>query len=272
MYACKESIRRLSAKPCKKSINVLNIDGQERHYEARIVPFGEDTALSIVRDVTAHKHIEFALLASVKEKMGLLNEVHHRVKNNLQIVFSLLRLEAGRTATTETKLILTDMQNRIRAMALLHESLYLNGAHTSVNLNEYLQQLASQLFSVSLFQPHAISLQVEMVTVRVSMDQATPCGLLVNELLTNCLHHAFPNGRSGIVKISLTKMGEQGELCLSICDNGIGIPQELAETRKKSLGLQLVHDLTRQLKGKLEYNNADGACYHIRFKADQASN
>lgn len=247
---------------------VLTLNGEVRHYEARIAPFGNDTALSIVRDVSAHKRAEFALLASLQEKLGLLNEVHHRVKNNLQIITSLLRLEASRCSAAETKLILSDMQNRIRAMALLHESLYRNGAHTSVDLNEYLQQLATQVFSATLIQPHAISLHLDLTTVRVSMDQATPCGLLVNELLTNCLNHAFPKERSGIVKLELKRTATPNEVCLCVSDNGIGLPDEMAQPSKKSLGLQLVHDLTRQLKGKLQSSNQGGTTFSIVFIAE----
>ncbi len=270
---CMQGIHSAIEQQTRQEVNyTLKLDEQERHYEARIVPFGEDTALSIVRDVTAHKEVEIALLASVKEKMGLLNEVHHRVKNNLQIVFSLLRLEAGRSNTAETKAILTDMQNRIGAMALLHESLYMHGAYTSVNLNEYLQQLANQIFSASVIEPNAISLQFSMDTVRVSMDQATPCGLLVNELLTNCLQHAFPDGRSGQVALGLRKISDDGMLCLSIADNGIGIAAEIFQMKRKSLGMQLVHDLARQLKGTLECQTTNGTSYQIRFKADETNN
>lgn len=204
----------------------------------------------VVRDVTARRQAEEAMALALKEKERLLKEVHHRVKNNLQIITSLLRIETTRAAESATKQVLKDMQARILAMALLHETLYKSGNFGRVELGAYLQQLAQQFFRAQALTSGPVELQLAIEPVEVDIDQAIPCGLIVNELLTNALKHAFPSGRSGFVRVRLDSE-ESGPVTLQVSDNGIGLPPDFDSRRGTSLGLQLVSDLARQVSGEL---------------------
>lgn len=233
----------------------LRANGEEFAIEASISQFdvkGEKQYTIIMRDISERRRIESALQTSLAEKTGLLNEVHHRVKNNLQVITSLLRLEAGRSDHADTRAVLTEMQARIRAMALLHESLYRSGIFASVDLGAYLQQVVSQAFRTQFSRAGAVRLQLDLASVQVSMDQAMPCGLLVNELISNCFKHGFPDERSGELKVSLQALPGTDQVHLLVSDNGLGLPVDFAEKAESSLGLQLVSDLARQLGGKLE--------------------
>ena len=203
-------------------------------------------------DITERRRIQTALQSSLAEKTGLLNEVHHRVKNNLQVITSLLRLEAGRSDHPDTKAVLTEMQARIRAMALLHESLYRKGIFASVDLANYLSQVVTQAFRAQLSRVGMVRLQLDLASVQVSMDQAMPCGLLVNELISNCFKHAFPEERDGELIVSLQPVAGTDQLRLLVSDNGLGLPENFAEKIEHSLGLQLVSDLAKQLGGELK--------------------
>jgi two-component sensor histidine kinase len=224
---------------------------------------------SIGEDITARKQAEEALQSSLREKEALLKEVHHRVKNNLQVITSLLRLESGRSTHADTKSVLVDMQGRIRSMALLHESLYRSGTFASVDLGVYLKQLVTQAFRALDAQSGAIHLHLELASVRVAMDQATPCGLLVNELVSNCLKHGFADGRGGEVRVVLQEL-DGNQLRLSVSDNGVGLPDDFTLRRENSLGLQLVADLTRQIGGILQVATDRIAMFVVTFTIDAA--
>jgi PAS domain S-box-containing protein len=227
--------------------------------------------LSTLIDITQRKRADEALQVTLRDKVALLHEVHHRVKNNLQVITSLLRLEAGRSDKTEVKSVLQDMQGRIRSMALLHETLYNAGNFASVDLGHYLKQIATQAFRSQ--SSGAVRLNLDLNQVSVSMEQATPCGLLVNELISNCLKHAFPQGRTGEVCIDLHVVAKSEEDAaqwrLCVRDNGIGLAPDFEHRRSKSLGLQLVTDLARQLGGVLSIDSVPasgtGAMFAVIF-------
>jgi two-component sensor histidine kinase len=202
----------------------------------------------------------------VAEKTALLKEVHHRVKNNLQVITSLLRLEAARAepAGSHTQVVLGEMQGRIRSMALLHESLYRANSFAQVDLGAYLKQLSQQAFRASA-DSGTVRLEQDMVQVPVSLDQATPAGLLVNELISNSLKHAFPQGRSGVVRVTLQPTLD-GRWCLQVSDDGIGLPGDFAARRTQSLGLQLVDDLAQQMQGSLHVESSAGASGGSSFR------
>jgi PAS domain S-box-containing protein len=259
-----------------KAEEINTVDGTQKSvtYQTTKMPLrrpdGSIYALcGISTDISEIRHTQEALQASLKEKVALLNEVHHRVKNNLQVITSLLRLEARRSNQPDTKTVLTEMQGRIRSMALLHESLYRSGIFASVELGTYLRQLATQAFRAQSSINGSIQLQLDLNPVQVSMDQATPCGLLVNELISNCLKHGFPDNRQGDVRIALqTLAGTTGgatrvRLCVS--DTGIGLSADFESRRGNSLGLQLVSDLTQQLGGCLEIGPGPGAAFTVTF-------
>ncbi|WP_414661464.1 PAS domain-containing protein [Horticoccus sp. 23ND18S-11] len=219
-------------------------------------------------DLTERKESQEALQSLLKEKEALLKEVHHRVKNNLQVITSLLRLEAARGAQSDTKATLMAMQGRIRSMALLHESLYRSGMFAAVDLGAYLRQIATQSFRSLVPTPSPIRLELDLVAVHVGMDHAIPCGLLVNELIANCLKHGFPDQRAGEVRVELHRCEGDGMLRLRVSDTGAGLPADFAERRGDSLGLQLVSDLALQLQGTLEIGAGPVATFTITFSPD----
>ena len=215
----------------------------------------------IISDITERKQAEDAVRLSLEEKEGLLREVHHRVKNNLQVILSLLRLEASRSEVADTRRVLKDMQGRILSMAVLHETLYRSGHFGHVDLGSYLRQLAQQVFRATA---GATRLNLDLSPVSVEIDQAIPCGLIVNELLTNSLKHAFTEGPEGEVTVSLTQDAGR-EVRLAVTDTGVGLPADFETRRGRSLGLQLVTDLTRQLHGQFTVGPGPGAQFIVAF-------
>ena len=213
------------------------------------------------------KQAEDTLRASLREKESLLKEVHHRVKNNLQVITSLLRLEAGRSDQPDTKSVLKEMQNRIRSMALLHETLYRSENLERVDLPGYIKQLTTHLYRSMVPEPGSIQLHLDLAPVSLALDQAVPCGLLVNELVSNCLKHAFPDGRTGEVRIDLQLVDGGQKIRLRVSDTGVGLPTDFEEKRTKSLGLQLVSDLIKQLNGQIEIGGGPGtgAVFEVTF-------
>ena len=223
----------------------------------------------LMLDITEQKRAQEILQTTLQEKTSLLNEVHHRVKNNLQVITSLLRLESRRSKGSGTQNILTDMQGRIRSMALLHESLYRSGIFASADLGAYLKELATQAFRAQM-RNDKVMLRLDLESVRVSMDQATPCGLMVNEIFSNSLKHAFPDGLGGEVRVSLHALEGTEQVRIRVSDSGIGLPDDIEERSTHSLGLQLVADLAHQIGGQLvinegQANRADNATRQTVF-------
>ena len=249
---------------------LLMADGRIKHVEEMCEPtFSPDgkplQSRGTVQDVTERVLAAEVIQLSLREKDALLNEVHHRVKNNLQVISSLLRMEAGRSAQPDTKSVLGEMQGRIQAMALLHESLYRSGTFAAVDLGAYLRQVAIQSFRTLTTSQGAVQLHVDLASVQVEMDQAVSCGLLVNELISNCLKHGFPAGRTGEVRLELQRVDGMPELRLRMSDTGVGLPADFEAKRGHSLGLQLVSDMARQLDGRLEIGPGPGAVFTVTF-------
>ena len=208
------------------------------------------------------------LQVSLREKESLLKEVHHRVKNNLQIINSLLRMETGRHPEDAASHVLRDMQGRIRSMALLHESLYRSGSLASVDLGDYVKNLANQTFGSLIGQTHKIRLQVDVDSVQVAMDQALPCGLILNELMANAIKHAFPENKSGEIRVQLKPVKGGPQFRLSVSDTGVGLPANFKERSEKSLGVNLFRDLARQLEGEWEVGPGSAAHFAVVFKPE----
>jgi PAS domain S-box-containing protein len=225
--------------------------------------------VSTIQAGREREEADLALRASLKEKEALLKEVHHRVKNNLQVIASLLRLESNRIDHAVTKGVLKDMQNRIQAMAGLHETLYRSGNFAQVDLAAYLKQLTNQLSRSLSMGPGRVSFHLSLVSVGLDLDQAIPCGLIVNELASNALKHAFPDGRSGEVRVELDQV-QDGTLLLRVSDDGIGLPADFEARRGKSLGLQLVSDLARQLQGTFRIAPGPRAVFEVTFLPNNA--
>lgn len=212
---------------------------------------GGGNVASFIRDITERKRAEAETAASLREKEKLLREIHHRVKNNLQIITSLLRLESARRTAPGIKAVLGEMQSRVLAMALLHETLYRTGDFGHLNLAAYLENLGKQLLRAQGGLYGAVALELGLEAVAVDLDQAIPCGLAVNELLTNCLKHAFGERAGGTIRMTLTEAPDLG-ICIAVSDDGRGLPEDFDERRRQSLGLQLVSDLAAQLRGRLD--------------------
>jgi PAS domain S-box-containing protein len=226
---------------------------------------GERLLLAFAHDITERKQADAELLVALNEKTALLKEVHHRVKNNLQVITSLLSLEAARCNDLATKTVLKDMKGRIRSMALLHETLYRTGIFAGVDLSRYLKQLATEVFRTmaTTTTATAVSLECALTPLHLEMDQALPCGLLINELLTNSLKHAFPQGGKGIVNVELKLIDDI--VHLSVSDTGVGLAPNFNLQQMASLGLHLVADLATQLGGTLQIETGQGATFVVTF-------
>ena len=207
---------------------------------------------------------EEALKVSLGEKELLLKEIHHRVKNNMQVVSSLLDLQANQLDDPVALDMFRDGQNRVRTMALVHEKLYQTDNLARIDMADYVAELATDLMESYEREANSVSLNIDVEEVALDIDLAVPCGLILNELISNAFKHAFSAGQQGRVRIGL-KAGAGGELVLEVEDDGVGIPAGLDLRQTKSLGLQLVHTLVAQIKGKLELCREGGTTFVIRF-------
>jgi PAS domain S-box-containing protein len=209
------------------------------------------------------------LMASVKEREVLLQEVHHRVKNNLQIISSLINMQMRPLDEPAGREALEECQSRVQAIALIHEKLHHTREYTRVPFSEYARSLASNIFDTSGTSPSRIALQMEIENISVPVDRAIPCGLILNELITNALKHAFPAERSGVVRVELRKT-DTHELLLVVGDDGVGMMADFDPDTSSSLGMQLVSTLVEQLDGRLEIVRNCGTTFRIEFPAEAA--
>lgn len=244
-------------------------DGSEMFLEinASVINYrGKLAILSINRDVTQRKRVELQIKKSLKEKETLLKEIHHRVKNNLQVISSLLDLQADALGDSNIHKAIQDSKDRIHSMALVHENLYRFGDLARINGIEYIHKLIDYIFDVygDLTVNITFNVQIETPTLELNMDTAVPIGLILTELLSNALKHAFPPGKKGEIHI-VVLTGIPGKLTLEVRDNGVGIPPHINVPESQSLGLQLVHLLTQQVKGTIEIKRNKGTTVTITF-------
>ena len=218
----------------------------------------------VIRDITERKRTEDRIQASLKEKEVLLREVNHRVKNNLQVIDSMLRLQSQSVTDPKVLELFEDNQARVRAMALLHETLYQSHDLSRIDMAGYISKLAGQLFTSYGISPDTIRLRLNVAPVSFSLDTAIACGLLINELVSNSLKHAFPNGRTGEVAIHLVP-DRHGTHVLTVSDNGVGLPATFEVGKGKSLGWQLVPMLVEQLRGTFELHRDAGTTVTLTF-------
>ncbi|MBN1939915.1 MAG: PAS domain S-box protein [Candidatus Aminicenantes bacterium] len=221
-------------------------------------------ALSTARDITEQKAVEEKIRQSLKEREVMLREIHHRVKNNIQIVSSLLRLQSRRLDDEKAKSALADSQNRIRSMALIHEKLYQTGDFAQIEMGDYFDSMAVHLLSAYREAAGRVNIQVESRDILLDINRAIPVGLIVNELVTNAVKHAFPGDRDGRILIRLER-AEDGKFELAVKDDGIGLPESVLSDGTASFGLEIVRDLTQQIDGSLETRNNGGTEIRIRF-------
>jgi len=218
------------------------------------------------KEVAERKRAEEKIKASLKEKELLLQEIHHRVKNNLQVISSLLKLQSEYIEDKQAFQMFKDSQNRIKSMALIHEKLYKSKDLAEIDFKIYINDLAYELFRSYEIDPSKIALRMDVKDISLRIDVAIPCGLIINELISNSLKYAFPQGREGGIKIALRSINKN-KIELKVKDNGIGLPEDFDFRKTKSLGLHIVTILVEdQLDGKIELNRAGGTEFKITFK------
>ncbi len=235
---------------------------------ARITTWGNiKSVLSIATDITDRKLTQEKIEASLKEKEILLREIHHRVKNNMQIISSLLGLASGTIKEKKYMELFRDSQNRINSMSLIHEKLYCSENLTNIDFNEYIRDLANFLFQ-SRGVTGKIELTLNIEKISIGIDHAIPCGLIINELITNSIKYAFPDDRKGEIKVSV-QLNDENMIELVVSDNGVRIPEDVDFRNSESLGLRLVTMLAEdQLHGKIDLDRSNGTEFKIKFRED----
>jgi two-component sensor histidine kinase len=216
------------------------------------------------QEIAERKRAEEQIKASLKEKEVLLKEIHHRVKNNLQAISSLLYLQSKGVKGKEALEMFRDGQNRVRSMALIHERLYQSKDLRRVDFAEYVRNPANYLLRSYGVHSNVIQLKVNVEDVFLGIDTAIPWGVITNELISNSLKHAFPGGRGGEIRIELCADNDR-QLNLMVSDNGVGFPSGLDFRSTESLGLQLVNTIVDQLEGTIELDRSGGTAFEITF-------
>ena len=243
-------------------------DGSEFPTEILLSPVNTDEGVLVsaaIRDVSRTKDIEHQIRTSLKEKEALLQEIHHRVKNNLQIIASLLSLQSGYIRDPQTLMQFQESQGRIRSMALIHEKLYQSETLATVDLADYVQTLVSILMRTYTSNAK-VKLEFRLEPAAVSVDTAVPVGLMLNELVTNALKYAFPNGRPGLLLVMLNTEAD-GKFALRVHDDGVGLAPDFQLEQANTLGLRLVRMFTRQLRADVTLRSRPGhTAFDIRFK------
>ncbi|HDK17245.1 MAG TPA: hypothetical protein ENG75_04825, partial [Nitrospirae bacterium] len=286
---CWKSLQSGQTEPCQFCTNkkLLNGDGNptgvyiwtlqntvnQEWYECRDQAIrwtdGRLVRMEIATNITERKKVENQLKSSLREKETLLLEIHHRVKNNMQIISSLLSLQSRYIKDKHYISMFNESRSRIKSMALIHEKLYQSKNLENIDFNDYIKSLVNDLFIFYGIQGGHIVLNINIENVILDIDTAIPCGLIINELISNSLKHAFPDGREGKIEITSRKMNIKGvnEYELIVSDNGIGMPDDLDFRKTESLGLSLIVTLSEdQLQGKLDFKRDNGTECRIHFK------
>ena len=265
-------LRAMEGKPQQFELPLKTIHGESRWYQVFLNPvsLGEDQReiSCIAYDITERKEIDRAIRSALKEKEVLLQEVHHRVKNNLQVISSMLNLQKSFVKDPETLNLLEESTNRIATMSYIHESLYRNTDFANISFAEYLQRLSANLIQSYSRSDCEVVLQTVFDEVYLSLEQAIPCGLITNELVSNSLKYAFPDRAQGIITLRIQHV-EGGAVELEVSDDGVGLPPGMDFAKNDSLGVYLVQALTEQIDGELVVTSVDqgrkGCSFLVRF-------
>lgn len=250
---------------------IIRKDGEERwvqdHVNWEKDEWGNVASLNgIVYDVTDAKRSEEQLKLSLQEKETLLREVHHRVKNNLQIVSSLLRRQGRKVGDERYRQLLKESENRVLSMTLIHEKLYHAENMASIDFDKFIRSLVRNLYSSYGVDRNKVVLRADIENVEIPLDAAVPCGLIINELVSNSLKYAFPEGREGEINIAFHSTDEN-QIELVVSDNGVGLPEHIDMRSEESSGLHLVTVLAEnQLNGEITLDKKEGTTFRIAFR------
>ncbi|MEW6266663.1 MAG: PAS domain S-box protein [Thermodesulfobacteriota bacterium] len=263
--------RRFENKPIPRYFEgrFIRRDGREGWYKISsvLIEWNNRPALQVfLSDITEIKRAAEELRNALREKETLLQEVHHRIKNNLQIIVSLLGLQSRRIKDKKVQEVFQESKNRVMALSLVHEVLYKSSSLEAISLDKYIFRLARSLASAYDAPRRGISLNVQADEIKLQFDYAVPCGLIINELITNALKYAFPQDRSGEIRVVARSIGED-EVEIVISDNGIGLPEGYDWKRSGTLGLPLMAEIAEiQLHGCIQLDGGNGLTVTIRFK------
>ena len=270
MWRSNEGLRGLAIIPVlhqNRVIACMNVASRTSYTIDNTSKSTLETIASQVGSSIQRLRAEEQIKNSLKEKEILLKEIHHRVKNNMQIISSLLNLQSRHVSGEKDIELFRDSQNRVHSMALVHEKLYKSEDLSRIEFAEYIRSLGAELYRTYEVNASMIKLNIHVMEVYLSVDLAIPCALIINELVSNALKYAFRDNREGIIRIEFNKdMAKEGDVyTLTVSDNGIGIPKDLDFRNVETLGLELVNTLTKQLKGKIELDRSEGSKFTITF-------
>ena len=234
----------------------------EQEVERRTQELTETNAV-LEREAARRELAQEGLKRSLAEKEVMLKEIHHRVKNNLQIISSLLYLQSQQIGDESSRKLLMESRDRVHSMALVHEKLYQSEDLARINYKDYLRTITRSLVQSYRQAGTAVDLRLDLEELFIPVDAAIPCSLVVNELLTNAMKYAFRGCERGVVSITLSH--KDGEVELAVADNGVGFPEDVDYTNTETLGMQLVTNLVGQLRGTLEADFSSGTRFVIRF-------
>jgi PAS domain S-box-containing protein len=250
-----------------RDFNIFRKDGEILPINLRVTEMetiGDPMFIGVIHDISERKEYEQQLTHSIEEKKTLLKEIHHRVKNNLMVVSSILEMQEDRNEDSDLNRILKVSQDRIQSMALIHEKLYRSPTLAEVDFGSYLDEIVDRLVATYRADTSKIEVIKNISPIHLNVETATPLGLIVNELIANCLKHAFVGGATGEVRI-FCDQSEDGLVTLCVSDDGRGLPEDFDLDQVGSLGMQLVYLLSRKLDANLIIENKNGARFCLEF-------
>jgi PAS domain S-box-containing protein len=253
-----------------RSVRKNGTIGQSEAYGSCMLLHGRPAIYGTIIDITERKRMADQIQRSLREKEVLLREIHHRVKNNMQVISSLLSVQAQNIKDDTIRGLFKESQNRIRSIALVHELLYRSDNLDQIDYGAYLKKMFIPLFESYSIDQRMVSIAIEARNVMITIEKAVPCSLIVNELISNSLKHAFPGDRKGAITIRFGLDPVKGEYALDYCDDGVGLPPGLDVRTQGTLGIRLIDGLTKQLGGTLEVLSGEGTRFRILFPAESS--
>jgi len=255
---------RIKSCKCEFTLETKNKSIKTVLLSCHPLEFGDIDGLSIVAtDITELNKMHQQMATSLQEKEAMLKEIYHRVKNNLQVISSLLNLQANTIQDPASRNTFIESSTRIKAMALVHEMLYQSGNLVRVEMGKYVRNLAKNLADIYHIDSKKVKLIIDADTIFLSIENAIPYGLILNELISNAFKHAFPADQSGEIKVSIKNKDKKN--ILIVHDNGIGLPAYINFKNTKTLGVQLIHTLTKQLGGNIVLDRSSGTTFTLSF-------